>query len=56
MMGEVLGMAARLCKKHACDPRNVYEEHLDELQRLMQAGVPVHGVPVHGVPIHDETH
>ena len=42
MMGEVLGMAAWLCKNHACDPREVYEEHLDELQRLMQEGVPVH--------------
>ena len=42
MMGEVLGMAAMLCKKHACDPRHVYEEHLDELKGLMQEGVPLH--------------
>ena len=39
MMGEVLGMAASLCRKYACDPRQIYEEHLSELQQLMQKGV-----------------
>jgi len=40
MMGEVVGMAASICKQHACNPRGVYENHLDELKRLMQTGVP----------------
>jgi len=39
MMGEVVGMAASLCKRHNTDPRGVYLEHLDELQELMRRGV-----------------
>ena len=39
MMGEVLGMAASLCKKYGCDPRGVYTDHLDELKALMEKGV-----------------
>jgi hypothetical protein len=38
-MGEIVGMAASLCKKHQCDPRMVYEKHLPELKALMQQGV-----------------
>ena len=40
MMGEVLGMAASLCKKHDCTPREVYQQHLDELKAMMTKGVP----------------
>ena len=36
--GEVVGMAASLCKKHDTDPRVIYEEHLDGLQDLMRRG------------------
>ena len=39
MMGEVVGMAASLCKKHGCDPRAIYTDHLDELKALMEKGV-----------------
>jgi len=39
MMGEVLGMAANLCKKHQTTPRGVYQNHLDELKALMTRGV-----------------
>jgi len=39
MMGEVVGMAASLCKKHACLPRDVYARHLEELKALMTRGV-----------------
>ncbi len=42
MMGEVVGMAASLCKKFSCDPRDVYESHLPEFKRLLEEGVPVH--------------
>ena len=39
MMGEVVGMAASLCRKHGCDPRGIYERHLAELKALMTKGV-----------------
>ncbi|MBN1342382.1 MAG: FAD-dependent oxidoreductase [Phycisphaerae bacterium] len=39
MMGEVVGMAASLCKKHDVGPRGVYENCLDELKSLMKRGV-----------------
>ncbi|MFH1919651.1 MAG: FAD-dependent oxidoreductase [Planctomycetota bacterium] len=39
MMGEVLGMAASLSKKHDTDPRGVYESHLEDLKTLMTQGV-----------------
>jgi len=38
-MGEVVGMAASLCKRHNTTPRGVYERHLMELQDLMRRGV-----------------
>lgn len=38
-MGEIVGMAASLCKQHDCNPRAVYEQHLDELKQLMERGV-----------------
>ena len=38
-MGEIVGMAASICKKHGANPRDVYEKHLDELKQLMTAGV-----------------
>ena len=39
MMGEVVGMAASLCRKHKTDPRGVYYDHLDELKELAKRGV-----------------
>ena len=39
MMGEVVGMAAAVCKKNGCDPRGVYTDHFDELKALMEKGV-----------------
>lgn len=39
MMGEVVGMAASLCKKNNCSPRDVYTSHLEELKALMSKGV-----------------
>jgi hypothetical protein len=38
MMGEVVGLAASVCKKHGCTPRAVYEKHLEELKALMTRG------------------
>ncbi|MCD8079192.1 MAG: FAD-dependent oxidoreductase [Bacteroides sp.] len=38
MMGEVVGMAASLCKKYDTTPRRVYQAHLQELKALMKEG------------------
>ncbi len=36
MMGEVVGKAASICALHDCNPRDVYEDHLDDLLKLLQ--------------------
>lgn len=45
MMGEVVGMAASLCKRHGVEPRDIYRYHLSELKSLMEKGVAVPGLP-----------
>lgn len=45
MMGEVVGMAAFLCKKHNTMPRGIYRYHLNDLKLLMQDGVGQKGLP-----------
>ena len=50
-MGEIVGMAASLCRQHNVDPRGVYEKHLKDLQSLMRRGV---GLQTHVLP--DEVH
>jgi len=37
MMGEVVGMAASVCRKHNALPRDVAQKYLDELVKLMSA-------------------
>lgn len=39
MLGEVVGMAASLCKKHRVYPRGIYRSYLPELKALMKVGV-----------------
>ena len=39
LLGEVVGLAAAICKRHACTPREVYTAHLSELKERMTAGV-----------------
>jgi hypothetical protein len=39
MMGEVVGMAAKVCRDNSCRPRAVYENHLEALKALMAKGV-----------------
>lgn len=39
MMGEVLGMAASICKNENTMPRGIYENHFSELEKLMEVGV-----------------
>lgn len=45
MMGEVVGMAASICKKHNATPRDVYRYYLDELKELMSEGTGIKGLP-----------
>ena len=39
MMGEVVGMAAAVCKRRGCSPREVYTTHFGDLKELMSKGV-----------------
>ncbi|NWJ51455.1 MAG: FAD-dependent oxidoreductase [Bacteroidetes bacterium] len=39
MMGEVVGMAASICKQHHTNPRGVYQQFLESLKSLMKQGV-----------------
>ena len=38
MMGEVVGMAAAVCGRNSCMPRDVYTDHLEQLKELMREG------------------
>ena len=38
LMGEIVGMAAYLCKKNDASPRGVYQDHLEDLKALMRKG------------------
>ncbi len=39
MMGEVVGMAASLCKQYNVKPRGIYENRLEDLKNLMKKGI-----------------
>lgn len=45
MMGEVVGMAASICRRHGIMPREVYSERLEELKELMRRGTGRTDVP-----------
>ncbi|MCG6190489.1 FAD-dependent oxidoreductase [Maribellus maritimus] len=40
MMGEVVGMAAKICVEEECNPREVYEKYLDILKSFLWEGIP----------------
>ncbi len=40
MLGEVVGLAASICKEKGATPREVHSRHLDALKARMAAGVP----------------
>ena len=44
MMGEVVGMAASICKEHQVLPRDVYQHYLEDLKALMRVGVGKPGI------------
>ena len=39
MMGEVIGMAASICKNENVLPRDIYQYHFNKLEKLMLAGI-----------------
>lgn len=41
MLGEVIAMAAAICRRHDGLPREVYHQYWSELKSLMQAGIPM---------------
>ncbi len=45
MMGEVVGMAATICRRRRCLPRDVYNTHLETLKQMMRRGVGRTDVP-----------
>ena len=44
MLGEVVGLAASICKEHGVEPRAVYTDHLSELKELMAHGAGKQGL------------
>ncbi len=50
-MGEVVGLAAALCRKFSATPRGLYESHRDALTAAFQKGAPtLYKPPVGGLP------
>ena len=45
MMGEVVGLAASVCHRYGCLPRDVYRTHFADLQALMEQGAGKQGLP-----------
>lgn len=45
MMGEVVGMAATICRRRKCMPYDVYLDHLETLKSMMRRGVGRTDVP-----------
>jgi hypothetical protein len=41
-MGEIVGMAASVCKKQKCKPRDVYTAYYSQLRNLMETGAGKH--------------
>jgi len=45
MMGEVVGMAAAICRNHGVLPRAVYDKYFSELKELMEKGTGKNDLP-----------
>ena len=45
MLGEVVGMAAFVCRKRGVEPRTVYTDYWDDLKALMREGTGKKGLP-----------
>ncbi|MBQ4268602.1 MAG: FAD-dependent oxidoreductase [Clostridia bacterium] len=55
MLGEVVGLAAGLCKRFSCAPRDIYTAYLADLKAAMQKGVDVPAA-FEGAPADDESY
>ncbi|MBO5643652.1 MAG: FAD-dependent oxidoreductase [Lentisphaeria bacterium] len=56
-LAEVAAMAAEICTRHNCTPREVYQQYLDELKDAMNKGVPEMGLPcAWGTGYHEAYH
>ena len=55
-LGEVVGLAASICRERQCLPRDVYGEHLDELRAAMARGVPVPTYHAYGCDTSESYH
>ncbi len=55
-LGEVVGLASAVCKRHNCTPRDVYTWYLSELKELMSAGVESPDAFDGGVGLHESYH
>ena len=40
-LGEAAGLAAALCRRKNCLPRDIYEKHLDEFKDMLKKGVKI---------------
>lgn len=54
ILGEVAGLAAEVCKRENCLPRDVYEMHFDKLKESMEQGVVIK--PYHAWDVGDYEH
>lgn len=45
MMGEVVGLAAAVCNRNDCRPRDVYSTYFEDLKSLMHEGAGKQGLP-----------
>ena len=45
IFGEVVGMAATVCRRHNIEPRELYPSYFSELKELMEKGVAKPGLP-----------
>ena len=46
MMGEVVGIAAKICIDKNCSPRDVYHDFLKDLEQGLKNGVPIKNKPI----------
>jgi len=56
ILGEVAGLAAAICIKENCLPRDVYGRHLDYLKAAMAQGIPVPCYHAYGVSVFESYH
>lgn len=56
ILGEVIGLAATVCRQESCLPRAVYETHFAKLKALMEQGVPTRVYHAYGCDTSESYH